>query len=111
MLRVVLLLVFAFLLYRAVLPHLGPRKLKAPPQPPPKPKLAAKKEERVGGKLPHEVLGVARDASRETIHDAYKRLVREHHPDKKSQEAPESRKRADDRTKEINRAYELLVKR
>lgn len=109
MLRVVLLLVFAFLLYRAVLPHLGPRKLKAPAPTPPKP--AAKKEERVGGKLPHEVLGVARDASREAIQDAYKRLVREHHPDKKTHESVESRKRADDRTKEINRAYELLVKR
>ena len=50
----------------------------------------------------YEVLGVAKDASANDIKKAYRKLVRKYHPDI-STEAD-----ADERTSEINVAYETL---
>lgn len=50
----------------------------------------------------YEMLGVARDADKEDIKRAYRRLARKYHPDVNKEPG------AEERFKEINRAYEIL---
>ncbi|MBD2042131.1 molecular chaperone DnaJ [Microcoleus sp. FACHB-672] len=50
----------------------------------------------------YEILGVSRDADKEEIKRAYRRLARKYHPDVNKEEG------AEERFKEINRAYEVL---
>jgi molecular chaperone DnaJ len=50
----------------------------------------------------YEILGVSRDAGKEEIKRAYRRLARKYHPDVNKEPG------AEDRFKEINRAYEVL---
>lgn len=50
----------------------------------------------------YDVLGVARDASKEDLKRAYRRLARKYHPDVNKEPG------AEDHFKEINRAYEVL---
>ncbi len=50
----------------------------------------------------YTVLGVQRDASKEDIKQAYRRLARQYHPDVNKEPG------AEERFKEINRAYEVL---
>lgn len=50
----------------------------------------------------YEMLGVSRDADKEAIKRAYRRLARKYHPDVNKEEG------AEERFKEINRAYEVL---
>jgi molecular chaperone DnaJ len=50
----------------------------------------------------YEILGVSRDSSKEEIKRAYRRLARKYHPDVNKEPG------AEDRFKEINRAYEVL---
>jgi len=52
---------------------------------------------------PYQVLGVPPGASSEELHDAYRRLVMLHHPDRNSGSAESTR-----RFQEIQRAYELV---
>ncbi len=52
---------------------------------------------------PYRVLGVPRDASPEDLHDAYRRLVKLHHPDRNGG-SPESSRRF----QEIQAAYETV---
>lgn len=52
---------------------------------------------------PYRVLGVRRDASNEELHDAYRRLVKLHHPDRNAG-SPESSRRF----QEIQAAYEAV---
>jgi curved DNA-binding protein CbpA len=52
---------------------------------------------------PYRVLGVPRDASNEELHDAYRRLVKLHHPDRNAG-SPESSRRF----QEIQAAYEAV---
>ena len=56
---------------------------------------------------PHEVLGVARDASAATVKAAWRRLARAHHPDVARDDAAAARL-ATRRMAEINAAYEQL---
>jgi curved DNA-binding protein len=51
----------------------------------------------------YEVLGVAEDASAEDIKRVYRKLAREHHPDRNPDNAA-----AEERFKEIQQAYEVL---
>ncbi len=50
----------------------------------------------------YEILSVSRDADKEEIKRAYRRLARKYHPDVNKEEG------AEERFKEINRAYEIL---
>src|SRR3954471_17024654 len=50
----------------------------------------------------YEVLGVSRDAGREELQQAYRRLARQNHPDVNKDPA------AEERFKEINEAYSVL---
>jgi molecular chaperone DnaJ len=50
----------------------------------------------------YEILGVSRDADKEEIKRAYRKLARKYHPDVNKEAG------AEDRFKEINRAYEIL---
>ncbi len=50
----------------------------------------------------YEILGVSREADKEEIKRAYRRLARKYHPDVNKEPG------AEDRFKEINRAYEVL---
>ncbi|MEA5502702.1 molecular chaperone DnaJ [Halotia wernerae UHCC 0503] len=50
----------------------------------------------------YEILGVSRDADKEEIKQAYRRLARKYHPDVNKEPG------AEERFKEINRAYEIL---
>lgn len=50
----------------------------------------------------YEILGISRDADKEEIKRAYRRLARKYHPDVNSEPG------ADEKFKEINRAYEVL---
>jgi molecular chaperone DnaJ len=53
----------------------------------------------------YETLGVSRDADKEDIKQAYRRLARKYHPDVNKESG------AEERFKEINRAYEVLSAR
>ena len=50
----------------------------------------------------YEILGVSREADKDELKRAYRRLARKYHPDVNKEEG------AEDRFKEINRAYEVL---
>jgi DnaJ-domain-containing protein 1 len=60
------------------------------------------------GGSPHEVLEVDSKASPAQIRAAYQRLIRQYHPDRTAQLAPELQQLAEQRTKEINAAYQAL---
>src|ERR1041385_6645626 len=51
----------------------------------------------------YEILGVPRTASEAEIKKAFRKLAREHHPD-----VARDKKRAEEKFKEINEAYEVL---
>ncbi len=51
----------------------------------------------------YDILGVSKDASQEAIKKAYRKLAVKHHPDKNP-----NNKKAEERFKEINEAYEVL---
>ncbi len=53
----------------------------------------------------YDVLGVPRDASSDRIKSAYRRLAKEHHPDRN----PENKEEAAERFKELSEAYEVLA--
>ena len=56
------------------------------------------------------VLDVAKDASEEEIKKAYIAKIREYHPDKVASLGVELQHLAEEKTKEINRAYEEALK-
>jgi DnaJ-class molecular chaperone len=53
-----------------------------------------------------EVLKVSRNASSEEIQAAYKSLIRQYHPDKVATLGAELKALAEEKSKEINRAYQ-----
>jgi DnaJ like chaperone protein len=65
-------------------------------------------ESRTSGKDPYAVLGLAPDASEREIKNAYRRLISQHHPDKLGDVPEELKRRAEERAREINAAYEKI---
>ena len=57
----------------------------------------------------HKVLGVAADASRKTLKEAYLRLSKKYHPDKQNQENQEGIDKATAKFKEIKNAYQQAL--
>jgi len=53
----------------------------------------------------YDVLGVARGATPDEVKSAYRRLAKEHHPDRN----PDNRSEAEEKFKELSEAYEVLA--
>lgn len=62
-----------------------------------------------GHKSPHEVLNVPPTADEAQIRAAYRRLASQYHPDKVAHLGKEFQDLAENRFKEIQQAYELLI--
>ncbi|GAB1594647.1 DnaJ domain-containing protein [Lysobacter sp. PAGU 2638] len=57
---------------------------------------------------PYRVLRVPDDASDADIDQAYRRMMSQYHPDKFATAAPELRRRAETKAREINGAYDRI---
>ncbi|GAA0715984.1 co-chaperone DjlA [Dokdonella soli] len=71
------------------------------PRPPPASRAASEID-------PYAVLGIARDANERDIKRAYRKLMSQHHPDKLGDVPEEPKRRAGERAREINAAYERV---
>jgi DnaJ like chaperone protein len=60
------------------------------------------------GKDPYAVLGLTRDAHEREVKRAYRKLISQHHPDKLGDVPEELKRRAEERAREINAAYEKI---
>jgi DnaJ like chaperone protein len=60
------------------------------------------------GKDPYAVLGIDRKASDAEIKRAYRKLMSQHHPDKLGNVPDEMKRRAEERSRDINTAYEQI---
>ena len=59
---------------------------------------------------PYTVLGISRTASEEEIKKAYRKLVRQYHPDKVAHLGDEFKALAEERFKQIQQAYQEITK-
>ncbi len=59
-------------------------------------------------KDPYAVLGLERSASESEVKRAYRKLISQHHPDKLGDVPEELKRRAEERAREINAAYERI---
>ncbi|TCZ83991.1 DnaJ family molecular chaperone [Lysobacter sp. N42] len=57
---------------------------------------------------PWRILGITEDATEAEVDQAYRRLMSQYHPDKFATAAPELRRRAESRAREINGAYDRI---
>ncbi len=60
------------------------------------------------GKDPYAVLGVTRESHEREIKRAYRKLISQNHPDKLGDVPDELKRRAEERAREINAAYERI---
>lgn len=102
LLRWVLILIGAFVVVRAIMQVMRP----AAPAKAHKPRMPEPEAPRQ--LAPHEVLGVEPNATRSEIRRAYRKLVREYHPDQVAGMAEELRALAERRMAAINAAYAAM---
>ena len=57
---------------------------------------------------PYAQLGLTSDASDAEVEQAYRRLIAQYHPDRVAGAAPELRKQAETKAREINGAYDRI---
>ena len=57
---------------------------------------------------PYRVLDLTSDASDAEIDQAYRRLISQYHPDRVAGAAPELRRQAEDKARQINAAYDRI---
>lgn len=57
---------------------------------------------------PWAVLGLAREANEAEVDAAYRRLIAQYHPDRMEGAAPELRRQAEAKAREINTAYDRI---
>ena len=74
-------------------------------------RVAASPSKSGSDESPHDVLGVPIDADELTIRRAYQDKIKQYHPDRLHQAAPELQRIAEQRTKQLNEAYEILKRR
>ncbi|MFO7862297.1 MAG: DnaJ domain-containing protein [Desulfosalsimonas sp.] len=72
-------------------------------------RAAGGKQQTAGKKDPYAVLGLSAGASSQEIHEAYRRLAHQYHPDKVSHLGEEFQELARQRFLEIQEAYETLT--
>jgi DnaJ like chaperone protein len=60
---------------------------------------------------PYRILGVDRSATPDEIHDAYRHLASQYHPDKVAHLGDEFQELAEDKFKDVQRAYDMLRRR
>jgi DnaJ like chaperone protein len=60
------------------------------------------------GQDPYAILGLKPDANEREIKRAYRKLISQHHPDKLGDVPEELKRRAEERAREINTAYEKI---
>lgn len=72
-------------------------------------RAAGGKQQAAGKKDPYAVLGLSPGASSQEIHEAYRRLAHQYHPDKVSHLGEEFQELARQRFLEIQEAYEALT--
>ena len=57
---------------------------------------------------PYRVFGLTSDASDAEIDQAYRRLISQSHPDRVAGAAPDLRRQAEDKARQINAAYDRI---
>jgi DnaJ like chaperone protein len=67
-------------------------------------------DENTGTDDPYAVLGISRNSSQEEIKKAYRKLVRQYHPDKVAHLGDEFKALAEERFKQIQQAYQEITK-
>jgi len=56
----------------------------------------------------YKTLGVSKDATKDEISKAYKKLALKYHPDKQIGKSDEEKKKAEETFKKLSEAYEVL---